>query len=238
MDGFLILSIETATSCGSVSLTRGCGPDFHLLAEYSTQPDVTHSRRLFNTIDHVMQGAETNWQDLDAVAVSLGPGSFTGLRIGMAAAKAIAMAAGQPLIGVDTLDALALNVCGAEKMVGCLLDARKKEVYGCFYRDDENGIPRPVTDPVAVSPDRLAADLEHPVYLIGSGARLYRDIFTGNELVQIGPEFLATPRASLVGQLAGERFVAGQLSDPETVVPKYVRASEAEVNLKKRRRER
>lgn len=112
MDGLLILALETATPCGSVSLTRGEKDTAVVLAESSSRPDITHSRRLLGTIDWVMHAAGVDWNDLDGVAVSLGPGSFTGLRIGMAAAKAIVMATGLPLVGVPTLDALALAGSG------------------------------------------------------------------------------------------------------------------------------
>ena len=234
MDGVLILAIETASSCGSVSLTTGFGESFHLLAECSSQPDVTHSRRLLGSIDWLMNTAGAGWNDLDGIAISLGPGSFTGLRIGMAAAKSIVMAAGKPLIGVPTLDALALNVSVNDRLLCCLLDARKQQVYAGFYRTDENGLPRRISDPVAVSPAGLAEGLDEPVVLIGSGARVYRDILLENDLIKIVPEYLSTPRASLVGQLAGEMLAAGRTLDPASAVPIYVRASEAEVNLRRR----
>jgi len=231
----MILAIETATSCGSVSLSKGYGQRFHLLAECSSQPGITHSRRLFGSIDWMMTSGRIGWDALDAVAVSLGPGSFTGLRIGMAAAKSIAMAADKPLIGVPTLDALALNVTGSNRLVGCLLDARKQQVYAGFYRDDASGLPRSTSDPVAISPDKLLAELEEPVLLIGSGVGVYRDILLENELVKIIPGHLSTTRASHVGQLAGEMLAEGRTLDPATAVPVYVRASEAEVNLKQKK---
>ncbi|MCI5207910.1 MAG: tRNA (adenosine(37)-N6)-threonylcarbamoyltransferase complex dimerization subunit type 1 TsaB, partial [Candidatus Electrothrix sp. ATG2] len=84
-----ILSIETATGCGSVALTKGGITHGKLLAKATAQPEVTHSRRLLGSVDWVMQAAGIDWSDLDGIAVSLGPGSFTGLRIGMAAAKGI-----------------------------------------------------------------------------------------------------------------------------------------------------
>src|SRR5512145_300743 len=104
MAGVLILAIETATGCGSVALTRGVGESGKLLAEYTLQPEVTHSRRLLGSVAAMIAAVGIDWSELDAVAISQGPGSFTGLRIGMAAAKWIAMAAGIPLLAVPTLD--------------------------------------------------------------------------------------------------------------------------------------
>jgi tRNA threonylcarbamoyladenosine biosynthesis protein TsaB len=109
VDRPLILSIETATGCGSVSLTRGGVNNGRLLAEAIAQPEITHSRRLLGSVDWIMKAAGIEWSELDGVAISLGPGSFTGLRIGMAAAKGIVFAANVPLLGVQTLDAIALS---------------------------------------------------------------------------------------------------------------------------------
>ena len=117
-------------------------------------------------INSVLEDASVVWDDIDGVAVSLGPGSFTGLRIGLAAAKSIALAADKPLIGVPTLDALTLNVTCPDRLLGCFLDARKKEVYASFYRADEHGIPRPVQEPVAISPRRITAYIDEPVLLL------------------------------------------------------------------------
>jgi tRNA threonylcarbamoyladenosine biosynthesis protein TsaB len=132
----LILSIETATGCGSVALTRGCIRDGRVLAEYTLQPELTHSRRLLGVIDTMMHAARADWKDLGAVAVSRGPGSFTGLRIGMAAAQGIAMAASVPLLGVATLDGMAAAGMVIDLQVCWLLDARKNQVYAAFYRYD------------------------------------------------------------------------------------------------------
>ena len=125
MAGVLILAIETATGCGGVALTRGVGESGKLLAEYTLQPEVTHSRRLLGSVAAMMAATGIDWSELAAVAVSQGPGSFTGLRIGMAAAKGIAMAAGIPLLAVPTLDGLALQTTTTDLPICCLLDATK-----------------------------------------------------------------------------------------------------------------
>ena len=234
MDGFLILSIETATGCGSVSLTEGGFRDGRLRAECSCQPDITYSRRLLGSVAWLIEAAGVHWHDLDGIAVSIGPGSFTGLRIGMAAAKSIAMAAGKPLIGVPTLDALALACSGSDLMIGSVLDARKQQVYAGFYRIGPDGPPRRITGPMVVNPSDLLKHVSEPVLLTGPGAAVYRQSFTGLDNVRILPPMLASPRAAFVGLLAGRMLSEGRTMDPASAAPLYVRASDAEVNLQRK----
>lgn len=234
MDGFLILAIETATGCGSVSLTRGGINDFHLLAECTSQPDITHSRRLLGSVEWLMNGAGVHWDDLDAVGISSGPGSFTGLRIGMAAAKAIAMATNSRLVGVPTLDALACCTGMRNRLLCCLLDARKQQVYAGFYRTDADGRPVQMTAPLVVNPEQLLEGVDEPVMLVGPGALAYQDCFRNCKQVDLVQDYLTLPRAMFVGLLAGEKLRKGEILDPLTAAPMYVRAPEAEMNLKRK----
>ena len=235
MDGLLILAIETATSCGSVSLSTGGIKDFRLLTECIAQPNITHSRRLMGSVDWVMQAAGVSWENLDGVGVSIGPGSFTGLRIGLAAAKAIAMATGKPLVGVPTLASLALACLGAcdGRLVGVLLDARKKEVYAGFYRLDEVTGPVQVGDPVVVPPSELLQSIDEPVMFVGPGVKAYLDLFNNHEHITLFPDLLSSPRAAYVGLLASRMLDDGMIMDPASAAPLYVRSSEAELSLKK-----
>ena len=232
---FLILAIETATGCGSVSLTRGGAGDGRLLAEATAQPDITHSRRLLGSVDWIMKAAGVEWPDVDGVAVSLGPGSFTGLRIGMAAAKGIALAAGVPLIGVLTQDAIALSCPVIDRPLWCLLDARKQEVYAACYQPGNSGRPEQISPAEAIRPELLAEKIKEPSILAGPGGDEYYDFFSALEGVQLVPAALSSPRAARVGFLAAEQLAAGETLDPATAAPLYVRASEAEINLRKKR---
>jgi len=233
--GHLILSLETATGCGGVSLSRGGRSGFRLLAECTIQQEITHSRRLLGSVAWVLEAANAKWSDLDGVAVSCGPGSFTGLRIGMAAAKAIVMASNKPLLGVPTLDALALASPKGAGLICCLLDARKQEVYGAFYRMGENGLPEPVSPPAVRPPAGLLDGVAEPVLLVGPGAMVYKDLWAGRAGVTLLPDHLAQPRASYVGLLAADLLAAGRVPDPAVAAPLYVRASEAEINLQQMR---
>lgn len=232
----LILAIETATGCGGVSLTRGEGEHGRLLAECTCQPEVSHARRLLGSVDWVMQAAGAQWADLTGVAVSLGPGSFTGLRIGMAAAKGIAMAADRPLIGVPTLDAMAYSCFAARGVVCCLLDARKQQVYAAFYRFNDLGTAEREGEYLAITPQRLAERVTEPVIFAGPGATLYRDIFAAVDGARLAPPSKVYPRAADVGFSACRLLGQGVVMDPVTAAPMYVRDSEAEINLRKKKK--
>ena len=137
----LILALDTATPYASVALTRGTMEQGSVLATLGLGGSISHSRKLLGGVEYLMEKSQIDWMDLDGIGVSLGPGSFTGLRIGMATAKGLAVGAECPLLGVSTLDGLAAR-CMGTKLVCSLLDARKKEVYYGFYRIDGYGIYR------------------------------------------------------------------------------------------------
>ncbi len=233
-DSSLILSIETATGCGSVALTKGGIHNGKVLAEATAQPEITHSRRLLGSADWVMQAAGAGWSDLDGVAVSLGPGSFTGLRIGMAAAKGIVFAARKPLIGVQTLDAIALSCPLIDRPLWCLLDARKQEIYAACYQAGRHGLPEQSSPVEAIRPEALLDRINRPAILAGPGLNEYHELFAEQEELRLVPPALSSPRAARIGFLAAEQLLRGEVADPATIAPMYVRASEAEVNLRKK----
>ncbi len=228
----LILSLDTASSCSSVALTRGGVTDGQVLASLSLNGNITHSRRLLTAIDWLLAETETDWQAVDGLAVSIGPGSFTGLRIGMATVKGLATAIHKPLLGVSTLDALALNCTGGQ-LICAVLDARKKEVYTCFYRSDLQGIPRRMGAIRVVTPQSLVADIEQPVLFVGDAVMVYGDFWQES----LGVRFVSAPRtlhypcASAIGLLAGEMLQQNQSIELATAAPLYVRASDAELSL-------
>jgi tRNA threonylcarbamoyladenosine biosynthesis protein TsaB len=181
----------------------------------------------------MMAAAGTDWNDLDAVAVSQGPGSFTGLRIGMAAAKGIAMAAEVPLIGVHTLDGLAAQVTAIDLPVCCLLDARKQQVYAAFYRYGDDFSYRRTSKVLVLSPEELVKRIEEPTLVAGPGIKACHSQLTSHQQVRLLHARFIHPRAALIGfcgaRVLGEGTVKGMGAD---LVPLYVRASEAELNLR------
>ena len=228
----LILSLDTASSCSSVALTRGSVIGGEVVASLSLNSSVIHSRRLLTAIDWLLAETETDWQAVAGLAVSLGPGSFTGLRIGMATVKGLATAIHKPLLGVSTLDALAFN-CTGEQLICAVLDARKKEVYACFYRSDLYGTPRRIGAIRVITPQRLVADIEQPVLFVGDAVMVYGDFWQEalGTLFVSAPRTLHYPCACAIGLLAGEMLQLDQCLELATAGPLYVRASDAELSL-------
>ncbi|MEW6501238.1 MAG: tRNA (adenosine(37)-N6)-threonylcarbamoyltransferase complex dimerization subunit type 1 TsaB [Thermodesulfobacteriota bacterium] len=223
-----LLAIETSGTMGSVALVT---PE-RSLAELIVEASQSHAQQLLPAIDRLLRETDTGWQRIDAIAVSLGPGSFTGLRIGLSTAKGLSLAAGKPLIGVPSLDGLASQGKGQGLPVCALVDARKKEVYAAFYRENEAGEMVRQSDYLALTPVALAERITEPAFLLGSGAELYRDLLAE----QLGAKArFADParffaRAASVGQLAIAKFQNQDFLAP-TAGPLYVRASDAELQL-------
>lgn len=227
-EGPVVLAIETSGLCGSVALVSGQG----CLGEYSLNSRLTHSRRLLAGIDWLLGEAEFGWERIGGIAVSLGPGSFTGLRIGLSTAKGLVMAAGAPLLGVSALDGLAAQFAHAAVPVCPVLDARKKEVYAAFFRNGPEGMLERTSDYMVLPPAALAAMISGPTLLVGDGATLYEELWRerlGGQAL-FPPAQIYFPRAAAIGLLALEKLARGEVLDPAAAVPIYIRPSEAELN--------
>lgn len=226
--GPLLLAIETAGTCGSLALVS----PGRCLVEYSLHSHLTHSRRMLQGIESLLTNTGFGWPDITALAVSLGPGSFTGLRIGLSTAKGLAMATGKPLIGVPTLDGLAAQLSFTRQLICPVLDARKKEVYAAFYRADQDSVCQRISDFLVLAPEQLAARINEPVIFIGDGAQTYGSIFQDAlpDYAIIPPAELFYLRAAAIGFVALAYYCDQQFLDPATSAPIYVRPSEAELN--------
>ncbi len=224
-----LLVVDTATSsCGVGILEEG-----RVLAEQHRDDGQTHSRHLMTMIDSVLDRCRMAVSDLAAVAVTVGPGSFTGLRIGLAAAKGLAVSASIPLAGVITLEALARQVPDAP-LVCPLIDARKGEVYGGLFRPDPGGRPRLQGDMFVRSPEEALEAIDEKCLLIGDGALLYRDRIRkrlGGRMVRFAPEGAHRIQPATVGRIAQEALTAGAPCDPNRLSPVYIRKSDAELKL-------
>jgi len=229
LTGPLILALENSTMCGSIALVA----EGLCLAENSLTTSTTHSQRLLASIHHLMAEGGVSWERLDAIAISTGPGSFTGLRIGLATAKGLAMATGKPLIGVSSLDTLACQLPWTAQTICPVIDARKHEVYTAFYRCDHSGYPKRESAYVAIAPESLALMIRDDVIFVGDGSTLYQEVFTevlGKRAHFACPELFFV-RAAALGHCAMNRWRQGQFLDPANATPDYIRPSEAEINF-------
>ncbi|MDD5759106.1 MAG: tRNA (adenosine(37)-N6)-threonylcarbamoyltransferase complex dimerization subunit type 1 TsaB [Desulfobulbaceae bacterium] len=228
--GPIILAIENSGMCGSVALvTPGL-----CLAEYSLTSTATHSRRLLPSIQQILTETGVTWEGISAIAISAGPGSFTGLRIGLTTAKGLAMASGKPLIAVNSLDNLAAQMPWTDKLICPVLDARKQEVYTACYRCDIDGVPRRVSEIVAITPGNLAQTINEDVIFLGDGAEIYQGILQEGVT---GRASFAKPeifflRAAALGGAALTKFHRQDFLDTANATPDYIRPSEAELSLK------
>lgn len=230
----IILSIDTATPTSAVAITVGTRENGQCLASLTLGGKVTHSRRLLSSIEWLMNTADLDWETIGGIAVSLGPGSFTGLRIGMATAKGLAAGANKSLYGVSTLDGLAAK-CTTTSLICALLDARKKEVYVAFYRCDLNGKAIRQGKMAVLQPADLVSLIKEPVMMVGDGAFLYKDLFREalGEKFSLAPTMLHEPSAVPLGLIGAEKLLAGDTFDLDTGVPLYIRSSDAELSLLK-----
>ena len=223
-----ILAVDTSTLSCSVAVV-----DRHsLLSEATIVREQTHSKHLMELIDAVLGFSGLKLADIDGLAVTRGPGTFTGLRIGVSSVKGLALATAKPLVGVSSLEALAMQCAGSEYLVCPLIDARKGEVYFSRYRFKEGIFKREVQEKV-LPPAQAVSDIQEPCLLVGSGAVLYHD-----DLIEALGEtaFFAQPgqntiRASTVAYLSIKKFLQKDTDDLAAFVPCYVRKSDAQINL-------
>lgn len=227
----ILLAIDTSTPAGSVAVT--CGEQ--VLGELSLKGEGTHTDYLLPSIKCLLKALSLAIADLDALAVVLGPGSFTGLRVGMATAKGLALAAGIPVIGVSSLQTLACQVPFPRYPVCALLDARKKEVYAGLFQWDA-GKPVALGAEVVVPPERLLEQLDGDTLFVGNGASAYRTMIVRHlgARAHFAPLVLESPRAACAATLALESFRSGETVPLANLVPYYIRASEAEILWHKR----
>src|SRR5262249_17775165 len=191
-----------------------------------------HAVALLPLIDAVLRTAGCEVHDLDAVAVSSGPGSFTGLRVGFGIAKGLARATGMQLIGISTLAALARSVTGHDGVICALLDARRGELYAACFAAARGRFERLTADAL-VTPEALLATMPTACVVVGDGGEkvgtMLRAHF-GDGVTVLSSDAYA-PRGAVVAAMAAERLRAGQSDDLPSAEPLYVRASDAELKF-------
>ncbi len=225
----LILGIETATMTGGLALIN----DSKLISEYTLNMKTTHSSRIMPALDWMLKDASLDKHEIEGIAISIGPGSFTGLRIGLATAKGLAMGLEVPMISVPTLDALAHNIPHPMYQVCAALDARKKEVYSAFF-NYENDILIKKTPYEVIPPAELMEQIKEKTIIVGDAIDIYGDLFKAElgDLVLFAPDVQRLPRAAVIAQLGLAKLKAGEILDLASSEPIYIRPSDADMKPK------
>jgi tRNA threonylcarbamoyladenosine biosynthesis protein TsaB len=231
----IVLAIETSTPQSSVAL----GTEMEILAQVSVTGR-THQETLFPALERILAWAKVGLDQVGGIAVGTGPGLFTGLRVGVQAAKSLAQVLGVPIVGVSSLDALAFPVRHAGRPVWAVIDGRRGEVFHALYRPVPGGVLRQ-GEPAVGAPDHLIAEIEalgEDVLLVGDGAILYRREIEDalGARVDLASDLRQRPQAAALVELAVPRFLREEHDRLTEVVPRYLRRSDAEIAWDQRAR--
>lgn len=223
----LTLAIDTSTKSASIALLR----DSDILSESFFNLDVNHSLVLLPALEHLLRLSNIQSGEIDLFACTLGPGSFTGLRVGASTIKGLALATGKPIAGVSTLEALAFNIVSPEISICPMLDAKKDQVYTALYRTGRNYSLERIESERVTDVRRFLQCIDEDVIFIGDGAAKYAVLIS--EMLP-GKSYFASVchqhvRAAVVGLLGEKKYSEGDVLDSLTFAPAYLRASEAEM---------
>lgn len=231
-----VLAIETSTYSGSIAVSD----DDEILGEFYFNMGPSHSEKLVPSIDWLLTGLGMEKSDLDGIAVTLGPGSFTALRVGISTAKGIAFSLDIPVAGASSLELLAMNLPFSRYQICPLIDAKKGEFFTAFFSSVDGRVER-IIDDTTMSPEGLSEIIKEKTIFIGEGALLYRDFLDDNQVGRAGrenlllcPPNLNYPRASSLALYGAGRFREGSSDDVVGLAPRYMRKSYAELTTKGR----
>lgn len=224
-----ILAVDTSTTSCSVAIVDKAS----LLSEFTIDREETHSKHLMDMIKATLRMSGIGFSDLDGFAVTRGPGSFTGLRIGISTIKGLAVASKKPIVGVSSLEALAFQVPCSHHLICPILDARKGEVYFSRYKF-VNGHLRKLSKECVAPPDRALDGLNEYCVFVGNGALLHKEMILEKmgEFASFAPMIQNTIRASTMAYLSQAKFENNDTDDIEKILPCYIRKSDAELNLR------
>jgi tRNA threonylcarbamoyladenosine biosynthesis protein TsaB len=227
----LILGIETSTAVSSVAL----GTQQGILASSMVSRGKGHAEFLAPAIRFLCEQSDVRLQSLSGVAVGMGPGLYTGMRVGVATAKTLAQTLRVPIVGIASLDLLAFEVRYTPKLICACIDARRGEVFSAFYRQVPGGVQR-VSKYFVEPPERLAVEVEsriEDVLFIGNGALLYRDKLP-QHLTEFAALSRAFPQAAALLELAMPRFFREETDQLDDLEPLYLRKADAQIKWEQR----
>ncbi len=223
-----ILALDSSGLVASVAIVT----EDAVLAEYTINYKKTHSQTLLPMLNEIIGMVELDLQEVDAIAVAAGPGSFTGLRIGSATAKGLGLAMNKPIVAVPTLDGLAYNLYGVEHIICPMMDARRNQVYTGLYEFRQKEF-RVIKEQTAAAVEEILEEINQlgkEVVFLGEGAAVYQELICEKTRVDysFAPIHMNRQRAGAVGALGVEMFRRGQIETADRHEPVYLRISQAE----------
>lgn len=231
----LILSVDSTASPASACLYDGD----KIIAEYYLNAGFTHSQTLMAMVESLLRISGHQPDEIDFFAVNNGPGSFTGVRIGVSAVKGMAYTAQKPCVGVSTLESMAYNFLHDECVVCACMDARRKQVYNALFRV-KNGAVERLCDDRAIPIEELLSDLaqyKEKIIIAGDGAELTFNSCSGLSHVYLAPANLRYQRASSTALIAHQSAMRGEVVSSSALMPTYLRLSQAERELQSKQKE-
>jgi tRNA threonylcarbamoyladenosine biosynthesis protein TsaB len=223
----LILAVDTSSKSASIALLR----DDDVLSEIFFNLDVNHSVVLLPALHHLLRLSRIELNEIDVFACTIGPGSFTGLRVGASTIKGLALATEKPIAGVSTLEALAFNITCSKIIVCPMLDAKKDQVYTALYRTAQDYTLEEIKSERVTDVRGFLQCIDEEVIFVGDGsvkyAGLISDMLPGKCYFTSGCHQYV--RAAVVGVLGKKKYSEGDVLDSVTLAPVYLRASEAEM---------
>lgn len=229
-----VLGIDTSSIVATIAVLN----EEKLRAEYIVNNKKTHSEKMMVVLNQVLEDSGITVKDIDVVAVAKGPGSFTGIRIGMACAQGIAHALNKPMVGVNTFDGLAYNLMGYDGLLCPMINAQRQEVYTALYRWEDDKLKR-LWDYKLIKVDKLLKDLsalKEKVVVLGDGMPLLKKYLNENqsENIVISHPVFSMPRASSVAAAALQEYNRGNTQNCFSIKPFYIRKSSAEEKWEER----
>jgi len=222
----VIMGIDSSTPQSSVALLK----NGRVLDQAEIIENSTPSSQVLRLVDKVLTNSDIGLEDVDGLCLTIGPGSFTGLRVGTSLLKGLILATSKPFVKVDTLEATAFRAMPISNKICAVLDARKKEVYTAFFQPNNGNLER-LTPDRAITPDQLCKEVTEPTVFIGNGLNSYEELLAS----QLGNKFLQVRKvapftvAACAARLAETRFEANKCFDLNELNIKYVRKPEAEL---------
>jgi tRNA threonylcarbamoyladenosine biosynthesis protein TsaB len=224
-----VLGVDTSTMTAGIGIVE----DDDILVEVKFSVKITYSEMLLFCIDQALKNVSLKIEDMDGFAISIGPGSFTGLRIGLSTLKGLSFATGKPLASVPSLDALAYLSLYCQYPVVTILDAKKNQVYASIY-DTKDGELKRQSDYLVMNVEDLVKRISQRCLFVGPGAKLYRkkliELLKDKAYFSQGEQSL--PSGATVALLGSKKLISGQLEDVVNLEPLYLRKSEAELKFR------